>query len=250
MTNGNWRVARDVLSMISTGGTVSTGAHLAQDRANALPKSTRLRVMPCPFFARSNLQMAPRVNYIYIDYENVKEKDLSRIEGRSAVVHLVLGARQPDPAPELHHQIQRLAEKAELIRTPIAAKNSLDFVLACEVGMQAARDPGGYFHIVSNDKGFDVLIKHLRKKKILASRCSALREVPALMTTEERFFRLMDDLKDPSTPKPRTRTTLASKIQCVFGRTLSDQVVERTINLFIVKGIVQISESGRATYKL
>lgn len=219
--------------------------HGTARQGSAPPKSPRPHVMPRPSLARSNRQMPPRVNYIYIDYENVKEKDLSRIEGRSAVVHLVLGARQPDPAQELHHQIQRLAEKAELIRTPIAAKNSLDFVLACEVGMQAARDPSGYFYIISNDKGFDVLIRHLRKKKILASRCSALREVPALMTTEEQFNRLMDDLKNPITPKPRTRSTLASKIQCVFGRTLSDQVVERTINLLIVKGIVQISESGR-----
>jgi len=191
----------------------------------------------------------PRTQYIFIDYENVHEKDLSRIEGRSAVVHLVLGARQQSPRKELHRQMESLAEKAELIRTPLAAKNSLDFVLTCEVGMRAARDPHGYFHIISRDKGYDVVVKHLKELGIFTARRDPLREVPALMTTEERLELLLKHLEKPGTPRPRKRRTLASTIQSFFERALTDQVVEKTIGYLVHKDILRISESGTVTYK-
>ncbi|MES2921914.1 MAG: PIN domain-containing protein [Verrucomicrobiota bacterium] len=192
----------------------------------------------------------PRTNYIFIDYENVYERDLSRIEGRSAVVHLVLGARQPDPPEQLHKQIHQLAEKAELIRTPIAGitKNALDFVLACEVGMRAAKDPAGYFHIISKDKGFDVVIKHLRKKKILAARRDALSEVPALMSTEERFDRLSLHLANPAKTRPDTRSSLASMIQKLFDHGLTEEVVGKTIRLLINQKILTVSKTEDVTY--
>ena len=50
-----------------------------------------------------------RINYIFIDYENVCPKDLSRVEGRCAQVHLFLGARQERPSKKLHRQIEEHA---------------------------------------------------------------------------------------------------------------------------------------------
>lgn len=190
----------------------------------------------------------PRTNYIFIDYENVHETDLSRIKDRSAVVHLVLGAKQPSPSEQLHRQMEKLAEKAELIRTPIAAKNSLDFVLTCEVGMRAARDPRGYFHIISRDKGYDVVVKHLKELGIFAARRESLSEVPALMTTEERLELLLKHLEKPGTPRPCKRRTLASTIQSFFDRALTDEVVEKTIGYLVHKDILRISEYGKVTY--
>jgi hypothetical protein len=189
-----------------------------------------------------------RINYIFIDYENVCPSDLGRIKGKCAQVHLVLGARQEKPAKRLHRQIEEHAEKVQMIKTPLAGKNALDFVLACEVGMQAVKDPKGYYHIISKDTGFDSLIKHLLSTGILAARHADLASVPALMTTEERFELLIARLKDPDRPRPAKRKTLASTIQATFDRALDSHVVDKTITLMIHKGILSISESDRVTY--
>ena len=69
-----------------------------------------------------------RTNYVLIDYENVHPDDLSRVEGRCAQVHLVLGARQERPSRKLHRQIEEHAEKVQMIKTPQVGKNALDFV--------------------------------------------------------------------------------------------------------------------------
>ena len=189
-----------------------------------------------------------RINYIFIDYENVRPTDLSRVKDKSAQVHLVLGARQERPARRLQEQIEEHAEKVQLVRTPLATRNALDFVLAFELGDQAMRDPDGYFHIVSRDKGFDVLIKHLRERRILAARREALSEIPALMSTEERLDHLVARLSDPAKGRPTKRATLESTIQSVFDHSLNSDVVEKAVALLIHEGVIKISEKGKVSY--
>ena len=189
-----------------------------------------------------------RTNYIFIDYENVQPKDLSRVKGRCAEVHLVMGSRQESPSRRLENQIKEHAEKVKVVRTPLARPNALDFVLAFELGNQAVQDPGGYFHIVSRDKGFDVLIKHLRKKKILAARRESLSEIPALMTTEERFDHLIARLADPEMGRPARLTKLRSTIQAHFDGALNPDVVDKAIDLLIHKGIIEVLENGKVEY--
>jgi len=189
-----------------------------------------------------------RINYIFIDYENVHPTDLSRVKDKNAQVHLVLGARQEHPSRRLQEQIEEHAEKVELVRTPMATKNALDFVLAFELGDQAMRDPDGFFHIISRDKGFDVLVKHLRNRKILAARRESLGEIPALMSAEERFNYLVARLCGPEKGRPTSRKALESTIQSVFDHSLNSDVVEKAIALLIHEGVIEISESGRVEY--
>lgn len=189
-----------------------------------------------------------RTNYIFIDNENVHEKDLSRVAHKAAIVNLVLGAKQQMPSKEIHHQVRTLGDKVGLTHTPSTGKNALDFVLTFEVGMQVAKDPNGYFHIISKDKGFDVLIKHLKKKGILAARHNSLAEVPALLTTEERFEKLLSDLKRPESVRPKNRKTLGSTIQHAFNRELTEEVIQKTINFLIHERILRLSETGKVIY--
>jgi hypothetical protein len=189
-----------------------------------------------------------RTNYIFIDTENVHEKDLSRVKDKAAIVNLVLGAKHPTPPDEIDRQVRQLGKKAELTRTPSTGKNALDFVLTCEVGMQAAKDPGGYFHIISKDKGFDVLVKHLKGQGIHAARRDSLSDVPALMTTEERFEKLLAHLNNPKMERPKNWKTLTSTIQQAFNRELTEEVIKKTINFLIRERILRISETGKVIY--
>jgi len=189
-----------------------------------------------------------RTNYIFIDAENVHEKDLSRVTHKMAIVNLVLGAKQQAPSKKIDLQVRQLGEKVGLTRAPSVGKNALDFVLTCEVGMQAAKDPDGYFHIISKDKGFDVLVKHLKKKGILAARRDSLAAVPALLTIEERFEKLSSDLKNPNATRPQNRKTLGSTIQQAFNRELTEEVIQRTINYLIHVRTLRILETGKVIY--
>lgn len=189
-----------------------------------------------------------RIQYIFIDSENVHEKDLSRVADKTAIVNLILGARQQATWNGIDQQVEELGEKAELTRTPSTGKNALDFVLAFQVGMQAAKDPDGYFHIISGDKGFDVLVRHLKGKGILAARRECLAEIPALLTTEERFEKLLSDLKNPKAGRPQSRKSLASTIQQAFDRALNEEVIERTISYLIHDRILRILETGKVIY--
>lgn len=189
-----------------------------------------------------------RTQYIFVDSENVLEKDLSRVADKSAVVNLILGARQQATWNGIDQQVEELGEKAGLTRTPSTGKNAADFVLTLEVGMQAAKDPEGYFHIISKDKGFDVLVAHLKGKGILAARRECLSEIPALQTTEERFEKLLADLKNPKAARPQTRKSLSSWIQQSFNRALNEEVIERTIDYLIHDRILKILETGKVIY--
>ncbi|MCB1205435.1 MAG: hypothetical protein KDN18_14335 [Verrucomicrobiae bacterium] len=189
-----------------------------------------------------------RTQYIFIDSENVHEKDLSRVANKTAIVNLILGARQQSTWNKIEQQVEKLGEKAGLTRTPSTGKNALDFVLALEVGMQAAIDPDGYFHIISKDKGFDVLVKHLKEKGILAARRECLAEIPALLTTEERFEKLLSDLKNPKASRPQSRKSLASTIHQAFDRALNEEVIEKTIRYLIHDRILKILETGKVIY--
>ena len=191
---------------------------------------------------------AQRTNYIFIDYENVHPTDLSRIKDKAAKVHLVLGSKQEKPGKTLHAQIQHHADQVQLIPTPLAGKNALDFVLAAELGRQTVHDPHGYYHLISRDKGFDALIKHLRANQILAARHDSLAGVPALMTTEERFHLLVTRLQDPAQPRPVKQRTLANTIQQLFNRSLNPDVVDKAILLLEHQGILTMSPTGRVTY--
>lgn len=114
--------------------------------------------------------------------------------------------------------------------------------------MQAAKDPDGYFHIISKDKGFDVLVKHLAGKGILAARRECLAEIPALLTTEERFEKLLSRLRDPGAGRPKRRKSLASTIQQAFNRELNEEVIERAISYLIHDRILRILDTGKVIY--
>ena len=146
-----------------------------------------------------------RTNFIFVDYENVLELDLDRIGGKAVKVALVLGKRQKSLPLALVKVIQKYADQVRLIETELDGKNALDFVLACEVGAEAERNPEGFFHVLSKDKGFDALIKHLQKGKFHAARHSTLAEIRPLMNPEERTRELKATFARPEVGRAKTK---------------------------------------------
>ena len=189
-----------------------------------------------------------RNNYLYVDYENVQETDLGRLAGKAAHVTLVLGQRHKNLPIALVELIQAHASQVSLVKTDLVAKNALDFVLACEVGRRVEVDPQGYFHILSRDKGFDAVISYLKGMRVLAARRESFAEVPVLMNCRERVEILASRYRDKTISLPKKRKSLESSIQAVFGKSLSAQELNETIQGLVNQEVIEFGEADGVRY--
>ena len=153
-----------------------------------------------------------RTNYIFVDFENVQEKDWERIAGKPVTVVLVLGVQQKSLPVQLVRKLLKVGSQVQLVEAKRAGRNALDMVLAHYVGAIRVKDPEGYFHIVSKDKGFDSLVGHLQDEGAFARRHSSFSEIPILMNAEERMNVVSKDLKENTAARPKKRPALESKI--------------------------------------
>lgn len=191
-----------------------------------------------------------RTQYIFIDYENVCESDLSRVSGKPVRVFMILGTHHKKLPTSLFLFAQDHPEQVRMIQTPVVGRNALDFVLTLELGRTIAADPAGYFHIVSKDTDFDSVIRHLKTETKLIARHSSLAEIPALRTSEERIARIKDELADETKSRPCTRKTLENKIQSAFENKAEPEFIEKTIKSLIHSGLLDFTETDRVLYKV
>jgi hypothetical protein len=115
-------------------------------------------------------ELSPPVNHVFVDYENVRDIDLTVIGSKTVHFTLLLGARQTKLDVALVEKLLLHAANVELIRLKSSGRNALDFALAYYLGRAVLADPCGFFHVVSKDTGYDALIDHLRGKHIRARR--------------------------------------------------------------------------------
>lgn len=161
-----------------------------------------------------------RNNYILIDYENVPLDDISEIKNHSFKVLVFIGANQAKLPFEFVSTLQTLGENAEYIKISGNGSNALDFHIAFYIGQLAERDKSAYFHIISNDTGFDPLITHLKAKKIGIQRSKHVSEIPVLQTLnqEQKIQNLVKHLESRGNARPRTVQSLTNTIQHLFKK--------------------------------
>jgi hypothetical protein len=99
--------------------------------------------------------------YVLIDFENVQPKTLDRLQPGSVRIKVFLGQHQNRLMLELVQALQPFGADAEYIAIQGSGPDAVDFHIAFYIGRLAAADPGAAFTIVSRDKGFDPLVRHL-----------------------------------------------------------------------------------------
>jgi hypothetical protein len=189
-----------------------------------------------------------RTNYICVDFENVQETDLDRIANKPVKVTFVLGERHKYLPVTFVHKLLKYAGQVALVETGRSSKNALDLVLAQHIGEAKKADQYGYFHIVSKDKDFDALIGHLKDQNTLAARHVAFSEIPVLMNQTERQKLLANYFMTNPIGRPKKRKTLESQIRALFGKALSTEDVEATVQELIRQRIITLSDKGEVGY--
>lgn len=71
---------------------------------------------------------------------------------------------------------------------------------------------------------------------------------PTVPTVQERVQSLAAFFKTNSTNRPKKRKTLESQIHAMFGKTLSLEEVEQTIQQLVAAKIITLNEKGAVTY--
>ena len=195
-----------------------------------------------------------KTNFILVDFENVQPKSLKIIKDYDFRVIIFVGAQQSKIPFDLASTMQSLGDKASYIKIAGNGPNALDFHIAYYIGELASSNPGSYFHIISKDRGFDLLIKHLKDKRILISRHSKIEDIPLLRianTTNltQRVDAVIEFLKSRGNSKPRKVTTLKNSINNLFLKKIEEKELEEIIQNLVKKNFISTREN-KVTYTL
>jgi PIN domain-containing protein len=192
--------------------------------------------------------------FVLVDFENVQPNNLEHLGGRPVKIKIFLGIKQAKIPLAMAQAMQAFGPDAEYIQIDGNGSNALDFHIAYYIGQLAAENPGSSFHIVSNDTGFDPLIRHLRTKGISCQRTKSLSEIGALKipkssSNAQKVDALIDNLAKRKAARPRTLKTLRGTIKALFVNQLSAQEIDDLVGELTACGTVTVSD-GKVHYEL
>ena len=182
---------------------------------------------------------------LLVDFENVQQVDLSRLDDDFHVIVFV-GASQKSVPIELVKILQRLGDRVAWQKVEGNGSNALDFFIACHLGRMLERSPQAQCIVLSKDKGFDPLLRHLSENGLKCRRIGSLRELdPKAASTEEPgYARVVEILgKSGKKARPRKRKTLSAHIASIFQKKIDQRNIDRIIDILLESKM--ISESNK-----
>jgi hypothetical protein len=184
--------------------------------------------------------------YVLVDFENVQPRNLELLREHPFRVLVFIGANQTKFPRHFVVAMQALGEQADYIEIAGNGPNALDFHIAYYIGELAAKEPDADFHIISKDRGFDPLIRHLNGKQVRVRREKDLAEIPELRipdttSRDEQIAAIVKNLRQRGHSRPRKVKTLQNTINTLFTKKLdqaeldaiTDELEKR--NLIVVK---------------
>ena len=175
------------------------------------------------------------INYVLIDLENVQPNNLEILVNHPFRILVFVGANQAKGSYEMAISIQKFGKNAQYIKISAIGPNALDFHIAFYIGELSMQEPNAYFHIISKDKGYDPLIKHLRERNIQIQRKINLTEISVFkkynssINNNEKIMLILKRLSNQKV-KPKTINSLSNSIDSFFGKKLHKEEVILLVN--------------------
>jgi hypothetical protein len=213
-------------------------------------------------------------NYVLIDYENVQVKSLALLKGEHFRIQVFLGPKNLKLHRELVFAMQGFGERGKYIVLEAGGSNALDFHIAYYLGVLAAADPTGFFHIISKDTGFDPLLQHLKARGVSAARSVSIEAMPCFSqvassatgsnqasrgsrpksaavrsSVEDMITIALEDLIKRKAARPRTSKTLRSTIHARCGKDLPAADIDAVYEALVARGYVAV-DGAKVTYSL
>lgn len=214
---------------------------------------------------------------LLVDYENVQKLDLAAIPPH-ANVRIFVGASQAKVPMALVEQAQALGTRLAWVRIEGQGPNALDFHIGYYLGEFLAASPRTEHVILSRDRGFDPLVRHLVGRGFHVRRIAGQGEIggvpkaaaaghgrdsgtvparaqppgasrgAAATGTAERVMVVRNLGKIDKNRRPRRRRTLESQIAAYFQKKLSAAAVTAVVEELTRGGLIVIDDAGRVTY--
>jgi hypothetical protein len=178
---------------------------------------------------------------LLVDFENVQQVDLARLDDSFQII-IFVGAAQKSIPIELVTNAQKLGSRIEWQRVDANGSNALDFFIACQLGRVLERSPQLQCIVLSKDKGFDPLLRHLNKTGLKCKRLNSLLELDpkaAAQPEEPNYKRVIEVLgKSEKKSRPRKRKTLSQHILSIFQKKLPQAEVDRLIDILFANKMI------------
>ena len=201
-------------------------------------------------------------HWILVDYENVHPSDFHPDRQPDTHILVFLGATQTKIPAELVMALQAFGRQARYIQCAASGKNALDFHIASYLGEFASQHPGDQFHIVSADKGFDPLVRHMRRERgIAVQRHAALPTIPTgtkkakakKTPTKTGAASTVEDIRralaEAGTARPRKVNTLRNWIAARSNGSLGEPDLDRLLANLRSRKLIVVS-GDKVSYKL
>jgi len=193
---------------------------------------------------------------LLVDYENIGQVELEPIpEG----VHVLFffGASQRSVPTGLLKGALKLGKRFVAVDIEGRGKNALDFHIAFYLGERLTTSPTQHCMILSNDKGFDSLIKHLSGRGFTVRRVGSIRQAfgqstsaagrQTLATVQELAVRWLSGMQ--KNKRPRKRKGLVAYLESRFGRKLSEPDIQKLVDRMAADKQL-LDTDGTITYNL
>ena len=222
------------------------------------------------------IHLAPPINHVLVDFENVCEIDPTIFAAKNVDFRLLLGAGQTKLDIGLVEKLLLHAASVQLVRLTSRGKNALDLTLACYLGEALAADPAGIFHIVSKDKGFDPLIQHLQSKhhrvqrhdsfasltfgglpksrqsdpSAISPTCVPANTNNAPLSLDGLLDQAVAQLRKTAAHRPKNRTSLRRYLITYLRPEITQTTAESIIEALASIGHLAIEAKGAVSYSL
>jgi hypothetical protein len=186
---------------------------------------------------------------LLVDFENVQQIDLARLDDSFHIV-IFVGAVQKSIPIDLVTQAQKLGSRIEWLRMDAVGSNALDFFIACHLGRVLERSLKQECIVLSKDKGFDPLLRHLNKLGLKCKRLNSLLELdPKTAQPEDANYQRVIELlgKSEKKSRPRKRKTLSQHISSMFQKKIAQSDVDRIIDILFANKMIS-ETNGAITY--
>jgi hypothetical protein len=188
---------------------------------------------------------------LLVDYENVQQVDLTRLDDGFEVI-IFVGATQKSVPIELVTQAQRLGQRVDWQRVDGVGSNALDFHIACHLGRIMERSPQQQCLVLSKDKGFDPLLRYLNKEGLKCRRLNSLLELDpktAPPTEDANTKRVIELLgKTDKKGRPRKLKTLNQTVAAFFQKKIPAEEVSRIIDTMFANKLIS-ETNGNVSYE-
>jgi len=192
--------------------------------------------------------------YVLVDFENVQPRNLELLKEHPFRVLVFIGANQTKFPRHFVVAMQALGEQADYIEIAGSGPNALDFHIAYYIGELASRQPDAHFHIISKDRGFDPLIRHLKGKKIHVRREKDLAEIPELRipdstSRDDQIDAIVKNLRQRGHSRPRKVKTLQNTINTLFTKKLDQAELDAITDELKRRNLIVVKQNN-VSYKL